>query len=104
MNAVERAHRATADLRAALHEAYEAADRLCTVFMRVKNGASDQSAIDKATRRVYTALRALEQETYDFNALCVRIREGEIVKDGNGTPLDFAKPSPDDGGGSGSAA
>ena len=101
MKTLDRAHEVTAELRAALRETYEAADRLCTVFMRTKNDAADQGAINKATRRVYTALRELEQRAHDFNALCVRIREGGIVKDGNGTPLGFAPP--DDGGPGGAA-
>lgn len=91
-------HQAVAELRASLREAYDAADRLCTVFLRAKNGVADQPLIDKAVRRVYSALHGLEQAAFNFNAVVVRVRDGDELKDGNGKVLAILdnRPPPDD--------
>lgn len=97
-------HRAAAALRAALHEAYEAADRLCDVMMRARNGLADQALLDKATRRLYGSMRYLEEATRHFNAICVRIREGDEIRDGNGRFIERATtPAPRDDGPKGAA-
>lgn len=92
-------HSTVALLRAQLRETYDAADRLCTVFMHAKHGEADQPLIDKAVRRLYGSLHDLSDAVFDFNALVVRVKDGTELKDGNGKVLAILDHLPNEPGG-----